>query len=202
MPKKNKTLAYGSWGALVQRCTNPRSASYGNYGGRGITVCSRWRDFSNFVADMGERPSRLHSIDRLDNNGNYEPGNCRWATRKEQQRNLRATMMVDLWGCMVPLADIADTFQLSRKTLVGRLQKGLSWQDAVRYSKWGRSSDPLREAFGRSMRLRDWAALSGIAAGTIQIRVDRLGWSVEKAVTTPSQIFTPSPAVLALALER
>ena len=78
-----------AWSAMWTRCRNRRCRSFPNYGGRGITVCARWAEFSAFLADMGPRPSPNHSLDRINVNGNYEPGNCRWATYTEQQRNRR-----------------------------------------------------------------------------------------------------------------
>lgn len=82
------TPTYLSWAAMIARCTRPRHKKWSHYGGRGITICDRWRDFPNFLADMGERPAG-HTLDRIDVDGNYEPGNCRWATPTQQRSNRR-----------------------------------------------------------------------------------------------------------------
>ena len=86
--KMAKTSIYKRWQQMIQRCENPKDPSYKNYGGRGILVCERWNEFKRFLEDMGERPAGL-TLDRENNDGNYEPKNCRWATRKEQNQNKR-----------------------------------------------------------------------------------------------------------------
>jgi hypothetical protein len=87
-----KTPVYQSWDSMIQRCTNPATKKFSDYGGRGIAVCERWLAFENFYADMGDRPEG-HTLDRINVNGNYEPGNCRWATAKQQSRNKRTTKL-------------------------------------------------------------------------------------------------------------
>jgi hypothetical protein len=117
---------YHIWKSMPQRCYNPKSKYYRHYGGRGIRVCDRWLDpengFVNFFSDMGERPSKTHSLDRIDNNGNYCPENCKWATKHEQARNRRNNHLVTHNNKTQCLTDWAKELGVSFSTLRHRIQ--------------------------------------------------------------------------------
>ncbi len=126
---KVTTPAYSSWLQMRRRCTEVRHHAYASYGGRGITVCDRWKDsFENFLADMPPHPGKGYSLDRIDNNGNYEPGNCRWATKKEQSRNSRWNCIVSFNGRSQPLSAWVEELNLPYHTIWQRLRRG---QDPV-----------------------------------------------------------------------
>jgi len=101
------TPAYISWRDAKERCSNPRKRTYALYGGRGIRMCNEWlNDFGAFLHHMGERPEG-HSLDRIDGNGHYEPGNCRWATQREQMNNVRQNKMIEFDGLTMTVAEAA-----------------------------------------------------------------------------------------------
>lgn len=119
----SKTPTYKSWMMMRIRCTNPSYDAYSYYGGRGIKVCDRWLDsFENFLEDMGVRPSGM-TLDRIDSDGNYEPSNCRWATRKEQVENRLNNVILDVNGAETKLLDLAKELGVSRKKLYGTLYR-------------------------------------------------------------------------------
>jgi hypothetical protein len=120
---------YTIWQAMKRRCYLDSSAGYKNYGGRGISVCERWIDsFENFIKDMGLRPTNKHEIDRIDTNGNYEPDNCRWATKKENARNKRNTVMIEIDGEIKPLVQWAEESGTSAWNIKNRI-RNLGWSN-------------------------------------------------------------------------
>lgn len=118
------TIEYQSWEAMINRCVVGSEHYDKYYRERGIAVCDRWRQFENFLADMGRKPSRGHSLDRIDNDGNYEPGNCRWATKKEQMRNTRQNHLLTHNGETRCISEWAEVLGVSRDRIWGRIRRG------------------------------------------------------------------------------
>jgi hypothetical protein len=128
---KTGTRTYDIWCGLITRCTNPNDHAYPQYGGRGIKMYEQWRhSFAAFYADMGDAPSNSHSLDRINNDGDYEPANCRWATRTEQNRNRRQGLTLTFHGETLPMAEWAERLGISYHTLYSRIHQ-LHW-DAER----------------------------------------------------------------------
>lgn len=136
-----ESRAFHAWVNMRRRCCNPRAHNFANYGGRGIVVCAEWYDFASFLSDMGE-PKAGQSLDRIDNNRGYEPGNCRWATVTDQNRNRRVTMTATAFGTTKPLTAWLE----DERCAVRHLQ-------------------------------------------VLWTRIRRLGWSDERAITTPGSLY-------------
>lgn len=135
-----KTPEYKVWHSMIDRCTNPLAGNWHRYGGRGIRVCQRWTDsVAHFIEDVGRRPGPGYSIDRIDVDGHYEPGNVRWATAKEQQRNRRNTTFVRFRGETVSLAEVAEALSIDRNVLRNRIGRG--WPE----SRWGEPFSPRKK---------------------------------------------------------
>lgn len=132
----SKSKEYNTWRHIKERCFNKKSEFYDNYGGRGITMCERWKDsFEHFFADMGYAPSSEHSIDRINVNGNYEPGNCRWATDRQQGQNKRATFYITYGGRIKSTCEWEDLLGLKRGRLRAAYKRGVdmvSYIDRIR----------------------------------------------------------------------
>lgn len=134
------TAIYSTWNAMMERCRNPKSKAYHRYGGRGIAVCERWERFENFIADMGPKPTPDHTIDRIDNNGNYEPSNCRWATRKEQANNTRRNTYYETPHGRLSMAEIAKIAGVTYPAIQLRVKNGLRGADLTAPNKRPRST--------------------------------------------------------------
>lgn len=137
--RESPTLRHGmtgmsihkAWISMRSRCFDSRNPCYPSYGGRGIRICKRWDSFEQFAKDMGQHPGRSFSLDRIDNNGNYTPKNCRWATRKEQQRNRRCNHEITVRGRKATIAEWAEITGISKSTIRMRIMRGVPPTQAV-----------------------------------------------------------------------
>lgn len=139
-PKRNIKCGLGSqdnkvmrrlWRTMLRRCNNPKSRDYKNYGARGIKVCEAWSCYETFIRDVGVMPTPDHSLDRLENGGNYEPGNVRWATRCEQSNNKRNNRFIEFSGERLTLPQWERKLCMGKKTIASRLKAGWSIERAL-----------------------------------------------------------------------
>ena len=121
--KMTHSITYQSWQSMRNRCNNPQNPSYTNYGGIGITICERWNDFENFLLDMGERPSKEYTLDRINVNGDYEPCNCRWATQLEQQNNKRNNRTLTCYGETHTVSEWARILDIKDSIIYTRIRR-------------------------------------------------------------------------------
>ena len=179
----SKTPTYSAWCHMKARCLDEGSTDFPRWGGRGITVCQRWQDsFEAFYEDMGEKP-KGKSIDRLDNSRGYEPGNCAWVTPKEQARNTRRNVWIEIDGQTKLLTDWLDDLGVSRPTYHRRRRAGLSPSEAL--TKVSRNdSRKFIEVEGETKTLQEWLSHFGLKRSTYNYRL-RAGMSDQEALTTP-----------------
>jgi len=131
-PRGRRTRTYRSWAGMIQRCENSNSPAFKNYGGRGISVCARWHDFRNFLKDMDICPKN-RSINRINNNGDYTPKNCHWASASEQSRNMRTNHFVTINGKTLCITDWLRRLCLHQATYMRRIRSG--WNDVEALTK-------------------------------------------------------------------
>lgn len=167
-----------SWCSMKARCQNPQAPNFALYGGRGITVCERWQVFEAFLEDMGLRVAGT-SLDRIDNDGNYEPGNCRWATNETQGRNRRTNRLVTVGDETLTLTEWSQRSGIPNSTLFQRLENGVAPEEAI--ATPSRPNERLISYGGKTMNLTDWATHLGLKVPTLCKRLGD-GWPLEKAL--------------------
>lgn len=185
--KSDRVPEYQVWAGMKNRCSDPTSQRWHRYGGRGIRVCERWlNSFENFYADMGPRPGPEYQIDRKDNDGHYEPSNCHWVTRVANANNREASRLLEFQGRVQSLSQWAREVGLDRHAIEARLSNGWTVERALTEPSGAlHPSSLMLEHDGQTLPLQEWANQLGFKGSTIHNRL-RAGWTVDKALTTPT----------------
>lgn len=182
-PHRIRTTEYETWVQMKARCSNRNNPNWRYYGARGITVCKRWsKSYEAFLKDVGRRPSRDHTLGRIENSKGYFPGNVRWETYTEQNRNKSDNKVFSVNGVPMCVSELTERSGLKRVTLVSRLRHGWSLEDALKTPlKKGR----LITVGGQRKTSCGWSKITGVKASTILVRL-KLGWKPRDAVKTPA----------------
>lgn len=187
---RRSSRSFANYTAMKTRCLDKRTIQYKNYGGRGIKICERWLEsFDNFYADMGEPPTLDHSLDRIDNNGDYTPHNCRWATRTEQNNNNRVVRKLEYKGKILTTREWSNETGISKVAIDERIilgwpiEKILTTPAIVGRNQFGEGK--LFRYKGKDMTLKQWAVKLGVSYYTLHKRITKYGWSISKTFSTP-----------------
>jgi hypothetical protein len=175
---------YTAWAAMIQRCENPKNPGFPNWGGRGIRVCSRWRkSFAAFLADVGSRPDPHFSLERINNERGYYPGNVKWQPRREQTRNTRRVHHLIFRGETHTTWEWAEILGIEQKVIRSRLEKGWPIERIL--------SEPVNIRVtrqitwkGQTHTIKEWSALVGIPCGVLAHRLER-NWPLDSIFTKP-----------------
>jgi hypothetical protein len=186
-----KTKEYFAWHNMRARCRYACVSKYPRYGGRGISVCPEWDNstdgFANFLAHIGRAPSSRHSLGRIHNDGNYEPGNVEWQLPNPQARNRSNNRLITAFGETLTLAEWSERSKIEPHTILARLDRsGWLAEKAVteRDTLLGPAESRLIELNGRALGLSGWAKEAGMSIQTLRARLGR-GWTLQRAITTP-----------------
>ncbi|MGJ8515686.1 hypothetical protein LMG33810_002885 [Carnimonas sp. LMG 33810] len=175
---ETSSAEYRTWTDMKTRCLNPMSTSYEKYGGRGITVCDRWsKSFAAFLHDMGRKPSPGHSIDRIDNDKGYSPTNCRWATDYEQVMNRRNTIFVTIGGIKKTLVEWCEIYGCTPASAYLRRSQGFIGEAIFKTTKMTITFSGITDT------VSGWSSRTGIRPTTITMRINKYGWSIDRALT-------------------
>ena len=180
-----KTRLYSIWHSMRSRCYYNKHNKYAYYGGRGITICKQWNDFKNFYKwAMNNGYKKNLSIDRLNNNKNYKPSNCKWSTQKEQSRNTTRNINITYKGKTQCLLDWSNEFNINRSTLKKRLGNGWTIEEALKLPPKVQRG-PIK--FNNILKsLGEWSRVVGIDYNVLVYRINS-GWPVNKAFQTPTR---------------
>ena len=177
---RGTTKEYRAWVSMKHRCTNPNNAAWPRYGGRGITMCEEWvTSFEAFFAHIGPAPTEQHTVDRINNDRGYEPGNVRWATRKEQSNNIRANTWIEYKGKRMTWAQWAEHLQVPYNLLMSRVKRRVPLHQVLQ-PRLNDERDALVEVNGNALSLREWASKTGIRYQTLYAR-----WRSGRDLLTP-----------------
>ncbi len=175
------TRIYGVWTGMLDRCYNKKGKDYHNYGLRGIRVYSKWRNsFENFFVDMGNKPKNL-SLGRIDNDGNYEPGNCRWETYQQQQNNRRSNHLVTYKGKTQTLKQWSEELGISYTTISDRINKH-HWEIEDALTRPQRTYQTMITYKDKTMNISQWAKELNMGRRSLNERINK-GWSIEDVFT-------------------